>query len=239
MFVVPGRDLIRTCAPTFPTMSQGISGPEEETPLLRDDSPPRKETVTPLPTTQVLLLLLLQLCEPITSLSINPYINQLVSELPIVDGDEKKVGYYTGLIVSLYFVAEAVTVLQWSRLSDKVGRKPVLLCGLIGTAVSSLLFGVSRSLWALVFSRCLNGILNGNIGVMKSMMAELTDETNMARGFSLISVTWAVGGTIGCVIIIVGRIYFLIHSGANTHTSCHVSLPRHMPSYHLPLLPFS
>jgi hypothetical protein len=40
-------------------------------------------------------------------------------------------------------------------------------------------------------------MLNGNNGVMKSMMAELTDETNMARGFSLIPVTWAVGGTLG------------------------------------------
>jgi hypothetical protein len=40
-------------------------------------------------------------------------------------------------------------------------------------------------------------MLNGNIGVMKSMLAELTDETNMARGFALIQVTWAVGGTIG------------------------------------------
>ncbi|KAF8267055.1 major facilitator superfamily domain-containing protein [Lactarius quietus] len=176
-------------------MSQGTPEPEEETPLLRDGNPPRKET--PLPITQILVLLVLQLCEPITALSINPYINQLVSELPIVGGDERKVGYYTGLIVSLYFVAEAVTVLQWSRLSDKLGRKPVLLCGLIGTTVSSLLFGLSRSFWALVFSRCLNGMLNGNTGVMKSMMAELTDETNMARGFSLISVAWGVGGTIG------------------------------------------
>jgi len=40
-------------------------------------------------------------------------------------------------------------------------------------------------------------MLNGNIGVMTSMMAELTDETNMARGFSLIPVIWAIGGTIG------------------------------------------
>jgi len=88
-------------------------------------------------------------------------------------------------------------VLQWSRLSDKVGRKPILLCGLLGTIVSSLLFGLSRSFGALVFSRCLNGMLNGNVGVMKSMMAEITDETNMARGFSLIPVIWAVGGTIG------------------------------------------
>jgi hypothetical protein len=45
----------------------------------------------------------------------------------------------------------------------------------------------------------MHGMLNGNIGVMKSMLAELTDETNMARGFSLIPVIWAVGGTIGFV----------------------------------------
>ncbi|KAI9443966.1 MFS general substrate transporter [Lactarius indigo] len=178
-----------------PTKSRLGGNPDEETPLLRDENAPRK--ATPLPITQILVLLLLQLSEPITSVSINPYINQLVRELPIVDGDEKKVGYYAGLIVSLYFAAEAVTVLQWSRLSDYVGRKPVLLFGLLGTIVSSLLFGLSRSFLTLVLSRCLHGMLNGNVGVMKSMMAELTDETNMARGFSLIPVTWSVGATIG------------------------------------------
>ncbi|KAH9010706.1 MFS general substrate transporter [Lactarius hengduanensis] len=175
--------------------SQRAPEPEEETPLLRDENPPRKET--PLPITQIVVLLLLQLTEPITSLSIRPYINQLVSELPIVGGDERKVGYYAGLIVSLYFAAQAVSVLQWSRLSDNIGRKPVLLCGLLGTVVSSLLFGLSRSFPALVFSRCLHGMLNGNVGVMKSMMAELTDETNVARGSSLISVTWAIGCVMG------------------------------------------
>ncbi|KAH8993664.1 major facilitator superfamily transporter [Lactarius deliciosus] len=178
-----------------PKTFQGTPDPEEETPLLRDGVTPR--TKTPLPITQIAILLLLQLCEPITSHSIKPYINQLVSELPVVDGDEKKVGYYAGLIVSLYFAAEAVTILQWSRLSDKVGRKPVLLFGLLGTIVSSILFGLSRSFSALVFSRCLNGILNGNTGILKSMMTELTDETNMAQGFSLITITWAVGSTIG------------------------------------------
>ncbi|KAI0246217.1 major facilitator superfamily domain-containing protein [Lactifluus subvellereus] len=168
---------------------------DEETPLLHSGHAPQRKT--PLPTTQILVLLLLQLAEPITSLSINPYINQLVSELPVVGGDERKVGYYAGILVSLYFAAEAVTTLQWSRLSDYIGRKPVLLCGLLGTIISVILFGLSRSFAALVFSRCLHGVLNGNIGVMKSMLAELTDETNMARGFSLIPVIWAVGGTIG------------------------------------------
>ncbi|KAH8985275.1 MFS general substrate transporter [Lactarius akahatsu] len=179
----------------LPKKFQGTPELEEETLLLCDGGTPRTET--PLPITQIVVLLLCQIAEPITYLSINPYINQLVSELPVVGGDERKVGYYAGFIVSLYFAAEAVTVLQWSRLSDKVGRKPVLLCGLLGTIVSSILFGLSRSFSALVLSRCLHGMLNGNIGVMKSMMAELTDETNMARGFSLIPVTWAVGSTVG------------------------------------------
>ena len=46
-------------------------------------------------------------------------------------------------------------MLQWSRLSDYVGRKPVLLCGLLGTMVASILFGLSRSFSALVF-RCVS-----------------------------------------------------------------------------------
>jgi MFS family permease len=53
--------------------------------------------------------------------------------------------------MALFFAAESITVLQWSRLSDHVGRKPVLLCGLVGTVVSSILFGLSRSFPALVF----------------------------------------------------------------------------------------
>lgn len=47
------------------------------------------------------------------------------------------------------------------------------------------------------FSRCLNGMVNGNLGVIKSMIAELTDETNVARGFSLMPMARAVGYIIG------------------------------------------
>ena len=46
-------------------------------------------------------------------------------------------------------------------------------------------------------SRCLHGALKGNIGVVKCALAELTDETNMARGFSFLLLTWALGYVIG------------------------------------------
>ena len=69
--------------------------------------------------------------------------------------------------MSLYFAAEAVTVLQWGRLSDRVGRKPILICGILGTMTSSLLFGLSRSLPALIF-RCVRFLLGADFTLIDS-----------------------------------------------------------------------
>ncbi|KAF8150913.1 major facilitator superfamily domain-containing protein [Crassisporium funariophilum] len=171
----------------------------EETPLL-DTIAQKRPQPNPLPRLQIAIVLLLQVCEPITSQSIYPYINQLISELDITGGDERKVGYYAGMIESLFFATEAITVLQWSRASDHVGRKPVLLIGLFGLTISMLAFGLSRTFWSLVISRCLTGLLNGNIGVMKSVMGELTDSTNRAEGFALMPVVWGFGATMGPLI---------------------------------------
>ncbi|KAH9917008.1 MFS general substrate transporter [Fomitopsis serialis] len=170
---------------------------DETTVLLPAKEP---KPMTPLPKLQIGILLLVQLAEPITSQCIYPFINQLVSELDITGGDERKVGYYAGLIESVFFLTEAMFVLQWSRISDYIGRKPVLLTGMAGLCVSMICFGLSRTFLHLILSRCLVGALNGNIGVMKSMMGELTDSTNMAQGFSLMPVVWSAGSTLGPMI---------------------------------------
>ena len=56
--------------------------------------------------------------------------------------------------MSLHFIATAVTAFHWSCLSDHIGRKPILLIYVAGTASSVILFGISRSFWAILF-RCL------------------------------------------------------------------------------------
>ncbi|KAM6504169.1 Major facilitator superfamily domain containing protein [Amanita muscaria] len=172
---------------------------DEETPLLFESSKKAAKR-TPLPTLQISIVLLLLICEPFANNSILPYINQLITELGITGGDERKVGYYAGLIQSLFSVMEAMTILQWGRISDRVGRKPVLLIGLAGNALSMLCFGLSRTFWTLVVSRCLCGLLNGNLGVVKTVMGELTDPTNRADGFAYVSVVWNVGSTIAPLI---------------------------------------
>ncbi|KIK52657.1 hypothetical protein GYMLUDRAFT_1028562 [Collybiopsis luxurians FD-317 M1] len=179
---------------------------DEETPLLTTDHDnnvqvlKQRRTPTPLPKVQISILMLLQLCEPILSQSIYPYINQLISELDITGGDERRVGYYAGIIESLFYATEAMTVLQWSRASDTIGRKPILLIGVAGSMISMLLFGLSTTFWALVVSRCLTGLLNGNIGIMKSTIADLTDPTNRAEGISMIPAVWSFGATMGPLI---------------------------------------
>jgi hypothetical protein len=62
-----------------------------------------------------------------------------------------------------------------------------------------LCFGLSRSFSALVVRRSLVGLLNGNVGVLKSMMSEITDDTNAAQGFAFVPVVWSTGSTIGYV----------------------------------------
>ncbi|KAI0073875.1 MFS general substrate transporter [Panus rudis PR-1116 ss-1] len=156
---------------------------------------PVEKKRTPLPKLQLFNLIMLQLAEPITSQCIYPFLNQLISELPITGGDPRKVGYYAGMIQSSFFATEALFTLHWSMLSDRIGRKPVLMIGIAGLCISMLLFGLSTTFTQLLLSRCLVGMLNGNTGVMKSMMGEITDSSNMAQAFALMPIVWSLGST--------------------------------------------
>ena len=100
---------------------------------------------------------------------------------------------------SVFFLVETLFTLQWGRLSDKIGRKPVVLIGLSGLALSMLSFGLSWSFPTLVASRSLAGLLNGNVGVLKSILGEITDDTNAAQAFAFLPIAWSVGSTIGQV----------------------------------------
>ncbi|KAG2335852.1 hypothetical protein BDR05DRAFT_831212, partial [Suillus weaverae] len=111
---------------------------DEETPLL--PPPQQKKARTPLPWCQFSIILFLQLAEPLTSQVIAPFAPQLIRDIGITNSDETSVGYYVGLMYSLFFASQALTVLHWSRILDHIGRKPVILIGLFGLSFSMYCF---------------------------------------------------------------------------------------------------
>lgn len=93
-------------------------------------------------------------------MSIFPYIYQMIQSFNITEKDDE-IAFYAGMVTSAFAFAEFSTGVVWGRISDRVGRKPVLIGGLIGTALSMILFGFATSLPVALLARALGGLLNG------------------------------------------------------------------------------
>lgn len=100
-------------------------------------------------------------------MSIFPYIYYMIASFHITS-DDRQISIYAGLVTSSFAIAECSCSAMWGRLSDRIGRKPVLLVGLGGTGISMLTFGFARSLPVALAARFVGGLLNGNGGVLQT-----------------------------------------------------------------------
>lgn len=148
------------------------------------------------PTYQLTILAICRFSEPIAFNSILAYTYIMVQDL---NGTDVNASFYAGLLVSGYAVAEALTSMMWGAISDRYGRKPVVLIGLCGVALSSLLFGLARKYWVALLARFVGGALNGNVSVMQTMVAEMVMHTpqHEPKAYAVQPFVWFLGSIIG------------------------------------------
>ena len=97
-----------------------------------------------------------------------------------------QLGYRAGYLGAAFPAGLTLSSYMWGRIADRWGRKPCLMVGLACTCACITAFGFSGSFAEAVMWRFLAGALNGNNGIVKTMVSEVCDDTNMATGFSLI-----------------------------------------------------
>lgn len=151
---------------------------------------------------QLVILTLARLSEPLTQTSLQAYMfYQLKSFDPSLP--DSTISSQAGILQGAFSATQFITAILWGRVADSewAGRKKVILIGLLGTAISALGFGFSRSFATAVVFRCLGGALNGNIGVMRTMIAEIIKEKKyQSRAFLLLPMCFNIGVIIGPIL---------------------------------------
>lgn len=103
-----------------------------------------------------------------------------------------------GAVIALYSLMQFLFSPVWGRISDRVGRKPILMLGLAGYAISMALFGSATELWHLFAARALAGALSSaTLPTAMAVIADSTDESNRTRGMGFLGAAFGLGVIFG------------------------------------------
>ncbi|KAJ3549976.1 hypothetical protein NM208_g216 [Fusarium decemcellulare] len=148
---------------------------------------------------QLAVIMLVRLAEPISERSLTSY---LFYQLRWFDRslDASEIAKQAGHLTAVFAASQCLTSFWWGRAADSstLGRKGVLLIGLLGSAASALGMGFSTSFQSAMFFRFLAGALNGNVGVLRTMVSEVVvDKRYRSRAFLLLPMCFNAGNILG------------------------------------------
>ncbi|KAI0688763.1 MFS general substrate transporter [Cytidiella melzeri] len=150
---------------------------------------------TPLPSAQLAAIYYIKLVIPLSLVQVAPYVNTMVYDLGL-----RPVGYYSGLLSTAVSVGSFLTVFPWGWLSDRFGRTRIIAFGTLGLGLSAAGFGLSKSFAQALLFRFLSGIFTGYIGVIHSVVGELSNASNQSTAFPFYDIISALGFILGPIL---------------------------------------
>lgn len=105
------------------------------------------------------LLAVARFAEPLALTSVFPYLPEMIKSFGVQDNN---VARWAGLVGSTFSISQSAFAVPWGRLSDKIGRKPTIITGLISTMICFIIWGTASSLAMAVCIRFIMGAGNGN-----------------------------------------------------------------------------
>ncbi|MED4206448.1 MFS transporter [Neobacillus mesonae] len=103
-----------------------------------------------------------------------------------------------GLLMSVYSLMQLIFAPIWGRVSDRIGRKPVMMIGIAGLALSFFIQAISTQLWMLFVARIIGGILSSaNMPTAMAYVADITTEENRGKGMGIVGAATGLGFVFG------------------------------------------
>jgi MFS family permease len=161
------------------------------------------------------------------------YVKALLPSVVEADGESRAAGAVLGLLMASFSAMQFFFAPIWGRISDRVGRRPILLVGLVGSVVFYVLFGYASDLpaeWAalaltlLFASRIGAGVAGATIATAQAVIADCTTPERRKHGMALIGAAFGIGFTFGPLVGFASLLWFPNHHGAIGYSAAGLSL---------------
>ncbi|GMM38697.1 hypothetical protein DASC09_060360 [Saccharomycopsis crataegensis] len=157
-----------------------------------------REQIDGFPFVQVALVAIVRLAEPIAFTSLFPYVFFMVKRFGIAE-NEYDISKYSGYLATVFAGCQVMFAIQWGKAADRLGRKRVVMTGMIGTGIAMLILGFSTNYWMAFAARALMGCVNGNVSIIRSILGEVRglSKKNEALAFLVMPLMFQLGSVIG------------------------------------------